>query len=126
MLAKQFIKNPDAKGSGYFFYDLNTKINYKFSDKDRLFLSGYFGRDVFGFKNPDFKISIPWGNATATARWNHLFTDKLFLNTSLIYNSYHFLIDIAQSDFEVQLFSGIHDYNAKVDFDYYNSANHHL
>ena len=66
-------------GSGYYFYDLTTKINYRISDKDRLYLSGYFGRDVFNFANTknDIGIEIPWGNATTSLRWNHLFNDKL-------------------------------------------------
>ena len=74
-------------GSGYYFYDLTTKINYRLSDKDRLYLSGYFGRDVFSFANADngFAIEIPWGNATGSLRWNHLFNDKLFMNTSVIF-----------------------------------------
>src|SRR4030095_14359677 len=73
-------------GSGYYFYDLNTKVNYRFSNKDRLYLSGYFGRDVFDFKNSQrsFQANIPWGNATATLRWNHVFNRKLFANTTLV------------------------------------------
>ncbi|MFT4023374.1 MAG: TonB-dependent receptor [Flavihumibacter sp.] len=80
-LVKPFVPSSSAfHGSGYYFYDLNTKVNYKFSDKDRLYLSGYFGRDVFDFNNTQrsFKANIPWGNATATVRWNHLFHPKLF------------------------------------------------
>src|SRR5688572_19426206 len=67
-------KSSQFYGSGYYFYDLNTKVNYKFSEKDRLYLSGYFGRDVFDFNNSRraFRANIPWGNATATLRWNHV------------------------------------------------------
>lgn len=121
------IKNADEfAGTGYFFYDLNAKVNYRFSDKDHIYFSGYFGRDVFYFKNQDFKLSIPWGNATATARWNHLFNSKLFLNTSAIYNSYHFQIGATQSNFTINLFSGIHDFNGKMDFDYYPNVRNHI
>ena len=84
-LTKPFVKQgTQFYGSGYYFYDLNTKINYKFSDKDRLYLSGYFGRDVFDFKNgkQSLNIKIPWGNATGTLRWNHVFNKKLFANTT--------------------------------------------
>ena len=70
---------------GYFFYDLTAKLNWRLSDKDRLYLSSYFGRDVFTFNNQDldFIFNVPWGNATASLRWNHLFNDKLFNNTLL-------------------------------------------
>jgi outer membrane cobalamin receptor len=87
VLSKPFLNNDNAfSGSGYYFYDLTTKVNYKISDKDRLYLSGYFGRDVFSFNNSDngIGIEIPWGNATSSLRWNHLFNDKLFMNTSLL------------------------------------------
>lgn len=117
-----------TKGSGYYFYDLNTKLNYKISEKDRLFLSGYFGRDVFTFKSKKsgFNIKIPWGNATACFRWNHLFSNKLFLNTSLIYSDYNFESDIRQSAFAFRLYSGVRDYNAKVDFSWYPDAQNHV
>ena len=116
----------DLKGSGYYFYDLNAKVNYRFSDKNRLYLSGYFGRDVFSFKNNDFNISIPWGNATATLRWNHVFNPKLFFNASAIYNSYHFQTTATQANFTIDLFSGIQDYSTKYDFDYYLNQHHHI
>ena len=113
-------------GSGYYFYDLTTKINYRVSDKDRLYLSGYFGRDVFDFANSDngFAVQIPWGNATGSLRWNHLFNDKLFMNTSLVFSDYRFEFNIAQSDFEFKIFSGINDWNTKVDFLYQPNQRH--
>jgi hypothetical protein len=80
-LGEPFVeKDSRVYGNKYYFYDLNLKVNYRLNDKDRLFLSGYFGRDVFKFNSPttDFSFKIPWGNATATARWNHLFS-KNFL-----------------------------------------------
>ena len=113
-------------GSGYYFYDLTSKINYRVSDKDRLYLSGYFGRDVFCFANSDngFAIEIPWGNATGSLRWNHLFSDKLFMNTSIIFSDYRFEFNLAQSDFEFKIFSGINDWNTKVDFLYQPNQRH--
>lgn len=119
--------NPFA-GSGYYFYDLTTKINYRISDKDRLFLSGYFGRDVFNFSDASsgFGIEIPWGNATTSLRWNHLFNDKLFMNTSLIFTDYRFEFNIAQSDFEFKIFSGINDWNHKTDFLYVPNQKHEI
>jgi hypothetical protein len=128
-LVKPFIpKSSQFSGSGYYFYDLNTKVNYRISDKDRLYGSGYFGKDVFDFNNSrrSFKANIPWGNATATIRWNHVFNKKLFSNTTLVYNSYNFAFNAAQSNFNIKLASGIKDYTAKVDFDYYPAPQHKL
>ena len=128
-LMKPFIKpTANAYGSGYYFYDLNTKINYRFSDKDRLFLSGYFGRDVFNYanKNVGFNVRIPWGNATATARWNHLFNDKLFMNVSAIFSKYNFEFAATQEEFEFALASGITDWNLKTDFFYLPNYRHSI
>jgi TonB dependent receptor-like, beta-barrel/CarboxypepD_reg-like domain/TonB-dependent Receptor Plug Domain len=128
-LIKPFIsKSSSFAGSGYYFYDLNAKVNYIFSDKNRLYLSGYFGKDVFDFKSSEqtFDAHIPWGNSTATLRWNHVFNDKLFANTSLIYNNYQFLFGATQNDFNFQLSSGIKDANAKMDFDYFMNPKHHI
>jgi hypothetical protein len=129
LLVKPFIpKSNSFYGSGYYFYDLNAKINYKFSEKDRLYLSGYFGRDKFDFNNAkrSFKTDIPWGNSTATLRWNHVFSKKLFSNTSLIYNDYKFDFGGSQNDLSLKLSSGIKDLNAKTDFDFYATPEHKL
>lgn len=128
-LAKPFIKKTsDYYGSGYFFYDLNAKVNYEFSEKDHLYLSGYFGRDKFNFNNAkrSFQTEIPWGNSTATIRWNHVFNKKLFANTTLVYNDYQFALKGKQNDFNINLSSGIRDLNAKTDFDYYASPEHKI
>jgi hypothetical protein len=115
-------------GSGYYFYDLNAKMNYKFSDKDRVFLSGYFGRDAFNYRNSaaNFNVSIPWGNSTAVLRWNHLFNDQLFVNTSAIFTDYQFSFGASQSGFDFKLFSGIRDWNGKMDFCYYPNTRHEI
>jgi hypothetical protein len=129
ILAKPFINDTSVfSGSGYYFYDLNAKINYRLSDKDRVFVSGYFGRDVFTFKNTenDIEMDIPWGNATASLRWNHLFNDKLFVNTTAIFSDYQFDINIKQNDYRLKLFSGITDYNLMTDFNYFPNINHKL
>lgn len=126
-LVRPFINSgSNLYGSGYYFYDLNTKMNFKLSPKDRLFISGYFGRDVFTFKNKQraFNTDIPWGNTTATVRWNHIFNNKLFSNTSLVYNDYQFRFDALQNDFRIALSSGIRDLNAKVDFDFFPRPEH--
>jgi hypothetical protein len=129
LLVKPFVsEKSDFYGSGYYFYDVNAKVNYIFSEKDRLYLSGYFGRDVFTYRNArrSFKADIPWGNSTATLRWNHVFSRKLFSNTTLVYNDYAFSFGAAQNDFNIKLSSGIHDWNAKTDFDFYASPQHKL
>ena len=116
-----------GKGSGYFFYDLTAKINYKISDKDRLYLSGYMGKDIFSYENLDrgFKVRFPWGNKTASLRWNHLFNNQLFCNSSIIFTDYNYEFGIEQSHFQFKISSGIKDINAKFDFSYLpNSKNH--
>jgi TonB dependent receptor/CarboxypepD_reg-like domain/TonB-dependent Receptor Plug Domain len=126
-LAKGFVKESSAFfGSGYYFYDLNAKMNYRIDNKNRIYASGYFGKDKFTFRNArqSFKANIPWGNSTATLRWNHVFHSKLFANTSLVYNDYNFEFGASQNDFKVKLASGIRDYTAKIDFDYYPITNH--
>lgn len=128
-LTKPFIsRSSQFFGSGYYFYDLNAKVNYKFSEKDRLYLSGYFGRDVFDFVNGQrsLDVNIPWGNATGTLRWNHVFNNKLFSNTTLVYNDYNFTFRAAQSNFQIKLASGIRDVNLKQDFDWYPFSDHKI
>lgn len=128
-ITKPFIKKSSQfYGSGYYFYDLNAKLNYKFSEKDRLYLSGYFGRDVFDFVNgrQSLDVNIPWGNATGTLRWNHVFNKKLFGNTTAVYNDYNFSFSAAQETFAVKLASGIRDVSLKQDFDFYGFSNHKI
>lgn len=127
VLARPFI-NPESNfaGSGYFFYDLNTKMNWKISNKDKLFLSGYFGRDVFNFSSAQagFTTRIPWGNATASLRWNHLFSDKLFWNTIATYSDYQFAFEASQDDFEFGVSSGIEDVGFKSQLSWFPSLRH--
>ncbi len=98
------------------FYDLNLKTNYRLNENNRLFLSGYFGRDSFKFGN-SFKTS--YGNFSGNLRWNHIFNDKLFSNFSLIYSKYDYDIGFTLEDFD--WVSSINNYNAKYDFKYYLS-----
>jgi TonB-dependent receptor-like protein/carboxypeptidase-like protein len=102
--------------SQLYFYDLNAKANYIFGDKDRLYLSGYFGRDVLSQSNV---AGINWGNTTATLRWNHLFSSKLFSNTSLIYSDYDYKINVNQSGNNFNIFSQIRDWNIKEELQWY-------
>lgn len=108
----------------YYFYDLNAKANFDLGEKDKLFISGYFGRDVFGFSSGIFGIDFNWGNATSTVRWNHIFSPKLFLNTSLIYSDYDYTISNQFSNISFNVGSQIRDYHAKMDFDYIPSNEH--
>jgi hypothetical protein len=89
VLAKPFLKS-DLKKSQAFFYDLTAKVNYKLNDNNRLFLSGYFGRDVFSSSSMNF--GFDWGNATATVRWNHIFNKKLFFNLTNYYSNYNYVL----------------------------------
>lgn len=127
VVSKPFL-NENVKGTGYYFYDANLKANYRLGKKDRIYLSGYFGRDVFTFnsKDSEFSLHMPWGNATGTVRWNHQFNDKLFLNTTAVYNDYNFEFSGGQQNIDIKLASGIRDWNFKTDLDYYAAFGHHF
>ncbi|HET8572823.1 MAG TPA: TonB-dependent receptor [Edaphocola sp.] len=127
VLSKPFIKGK-MKGTGYYFYDLNLKADLIAGKKDHIFLSGYFGKDVFTFhsKGGTFNVHIPWGNATASMRWNHQFGPKLFLNTTAIFNDYRFAFNGEQNDFNIGFRSAIRDWTGKVGFDYYPGPRHHI
>lgn len=127
-VAQPFLKGTNFEGTNYYFYDLNLKANYVISNKDRLFLSGYFGRDVMNLNNPDRGINfkLNWGNATGTVRWNHLFNDKLFMNAMFIFNDYDFLSGGSQDQFSFKLESGVRDWGGKVSFSYYPNPKHNI
>lgn len=119
--ADLFLKLSDQfKDNQLYFYDLNTKFNYRFSDKDQLFVSGYFGRDVLGLNN---RFGIDWGNSTATIRFNHLFNDKLFSNTSLIYSNYDYNINITNNANPFSILSRVRDWNIKQELQYFANNN---
>ncbi|MCP9767870.1 hypothetical protein EGI22_08090 [Lacihabitans sp. LS3-19] len=124
ILAKPFLNN-DLKNSRFYFYDFTAKTNYKINDKNTVFLSGYFGRDVFG---ADFGFN--WGNSTTSFRWNHVFNNKLFLNTTVFYSNYDYSLDSDlkdennQDSFEWK--SNILNYSIKPDFNYYINAKNTL
>lgn len=127
VISKPFL-NEEFKNNGYYFYDANIKANYKLGDKDRLYLSGYLGRDVFNFsgESGSFNARIPWGNKTATLRWNHEWSPKLFMNMTAIYNDYDFELQAKQASLDLRFLSAIQDYGGKVDFDYYLNNNHSI
>ena len=101
-----------------YFYDLNTKLSYNLNENNRLFLSGYFGRDVFKISE---SFGNTFGNTTVNLRWNHLFSDKLFSNLSFIYSDYYFGLELSFVEFKFD--SGIRNYNLKYDFTHYFSEN---
>lgn len=120
---------------GYFFHDFNAKVNYDLNAKNRLFLSGYFGKDKFyaKFNNGIYgsnKASMDWGNATATLRWNHLWTSRLFSNTSFIFTNYTLGIGYEEhynnDDFTLKYSSGIRDLSVKHDFDFAPGPDHFM
>ncbi len=107
-----------------YFYDLNTKLNYIFSDKDRLYLSGYFGRDVFEIND---LFGFDWGNATGSLRWNHLFSDKLFSNFTFVFSDYTYTLGTAEdAEFNFRLKSTIQDYHFKNQYNYYLSSKNEI
>jgi len=112
-----------VKGSSLYFYDLNAKANYHFDSNNAVFLSGYFGKDVIGLKNT---FGTNWGNTTGTIRFNHIFSSKLFSNTSLIYSNYNYVIQSYQTDQSFKATSKITDLNFKEDFQYSASDSHHI
>jgi len=117
--ADMFLKlssDPLKKNTKLYFYDLNAKANYKLNEKNRIFLSGYFGSDVFKFD--DF-FNTDWGNKTGTLRWNHVFGNKLFLNSSFIFSNYDYSIGYNISGNLIEISSGIMDMNLKEDFQYF-------
>lgn len=145
--------NDNNLTAGYYFYDLNAKISHKFSDKDRLYLSAYFGDDVVyanfrnryrDFKNQTeenrLKIDWNWGNVITALRWNHIINNKLFLNTTATYTRYRFNMDVgttlnqtiknppSKTSFYTNLGyrSGIQDYALKADFDYNPNPTHDI
>lgn len=129
---------------GYYFYDLNAKVNWDFGRKNKLYVSGYAGRDKFHLKQKDEYIindqgdkvtnemsaALTWQNTTGTMRWNHIFNDKLFSNTSLITTKYNLTIGTEEkydnSNYSLSYISAIRDYSAKTDFLYYISPIHTL
>lgn len=117
-------KNEGVQDNRLYFYDVNAKINHTFNENNRIYLSGYFGRDIF--KNPFANMKL--GNSTATARWNHLFSQRLFSNFTTIYSRYEYGLGAANED-EPNSFlwtSKLQDFQVKGDFTFYPSTNHTL
>lgn len=117
--------------SNYNFYDINAKLNFKITSNDRIYVSFYKGNDFTRYsKNPttdnaiDYQVNF--GNQASAIRWNHLFTPKLFFNTSVVYNDYHHQVNAIQNQFYAELYSGIRDVELKTNFNYYPNVNHKI
>lgn len=115
--AHLFLPLFDIENKAY-FYDLNTKLNFKINEKNNIFLSGYFGRDVFSLKD---SFVNTYGNSVGNLRWNHLFSDKLFSNLSLIYSDYYYGLKLDFVGFNWK--SGIQNFNLKYDLKHYVNRN---
>ena len=130
LLARPFMEANER--GGYYFYDLNAKVNHVFSDRNRVFLSTYLGDDRLYFKDEgttDFGLG--WGNLTSTLRWNHLASERLFVNTTLLFSRYRFQIDASSTNqdddtFSLNYDSGITDLSAQVDADFAVNPTHYL
>jgi len=151
ILAQPIIRSMgNGTSGGYYFYDINSKFNYIFSDTNRLFLSIYWGNDKAYSKYKDKyidqgtsyenkeKASLGWGNMITAIRWNHLFNPKLFSNVTATFSRYRFQVGlesnnqqndngtISNSEYAYKYFSGIYDFAGKIDFDYHPSPNHNI
>ncbi|MCX8081289.1 MAG: TonB-dependent receptor [Bacteroidia bacterium] len=128
VIAKPWLEKTDFKGTSYFFYDMNLKWNYILNEKNKIYLSGYYGKDVFQFNSVEDFIDtrIPWGNATLSARWNHIFNSKLFSNLTFAFSDYNFKFEAFQDDFEGKFFSGIRDFGLKYDLYIYPNSRHNI
>ncbi len=147
LIKKGFEENDSEGIAGYYFYDFNGKINHKFSDKDRLYFSVYTGKDKFYVEEKyddtfnsgevstnETEFGLGWGNITSALRWNHLWTNKLFSNTTITFSRYEFDTKIRDKygsandfeDFRISYLSGIDDVAAKIDFDYVPDPDHFI
>ena len=151
ILARPIIKSSFQQGggdgvAGYYFYDMNAKVNHRFSDRDRLFISFYSGRDVFYFQSEENydgdtyaqDIGFGWGNITTAIRYNRVWGNRLFSNTTLTYSQYNFNTNGSEEDtytsqgqtitegFSINYDSGIRDLAARIDFDFVPNPNHFI
>lgn len=114
--ADLFLKtDKQYKDNQLYFYDLNAKINYELGKKDKLYLSGYFGKDVLNY---NIQFGLLWGNGTGTLRWNHIFNSRLFSNTSLIFSNYSYAFTVKNGTNDIRIFSQIRDWSLKQDYQY--------
>lgn len=110
----------------YYFYDLNGKASFELGPDDKLFFTGYYGNDVFGFKNKGFNFDFDWGNKVAALRWNHRYSSRLYSNTTVSVSDYQYGIQNKIDSRGFKMGSSIRDYSLRVDFDYQPDTAHAL
>lgn len=114
--ADMFLRLEDKyKDNQLYFYDLNAKLNYELGRKDKLFVSAYFGRDVLDYNK---QFGLLWGNGTGTMRWNHIYSSRLFSNTSFVFSNYNYEFKVRNGTNDIRIFSQIRDWNLKQDYQY--------
>ncbi len=117
-------ENPDIAGTTLYFYDFNGKLNYKFNDRTRIYLSAYWGRDVLGFND---LFNFGWGNVTTTLRLNHIINEKLFMNVTGVYSDYTYNIGTPEDQQpSFNLDSRIRNYIVNTNFTWYANNNHEV
>jgi len=121
-------KDSPFKNAKFYFYDLNAKVNYIINDKHRIFIGGYYGSDVYGFKSRSGHMSslFSWSNGAASVRWNYIISPKLFLNTSATFSDYQFKTEMKQSVYNFAISSGIRDYSLRSELTYLPNPNHYV
>jgi len=129
ILIQPFLKaTSPLKGMGFYFYDLNAKFNVIINEKHRLYFGAYYGNDVYGFQSASKQTicKFRWGNATTSARWNYIISDKLFLNTSATFSYYDFGTEMGMDVFNFKLKSGIRDYGLKSELTWLPTPKHNI
>jgi hypothetical protein len=122
--ADMFLKATEKfKDNILYFYDLNMKANYTINEKNKIYLSGYFGKDELGLGDA---FGIDWGNKTGTIRWNKILSNRLFLNTSVIYSDYNYNVKLKNGETNFNINSNIKDLNIKQDYTFYANPKNNL
>lgn len=116
-------KDENVNKSKLYFYDLNAKMNYRLNDNNTLYISGYFGLDEMAYSD---LFSFDWGNKTATIRWNHIFNERLFSNTTFVYSDFSYNVNVSGSNTDFVISSLINNYNFKQDFSFYTNNRHNF
>jgi hypothetical protein len=121
-------KDNPMKGTDFYFYDINAKFNVVINPRHRLYFGAYYGHDVYGFKSMagQTKMSFKWGNAAASARWNFIIANRLFLNTSATFSYYNFGTEMVISPYSFGLVSGVRDYGLKSELTWIPTPQHNL
>ena len=121
-------KDSPMKGTDFYFYDINAKFNIVVNQRHRLYFGAYYGRDVYGFKSQSqmTKMNFNWCNAAASARWNYIIANRLFLNTSATFSYYDFGTEMRIDPYFFQLFSGVRDYSLKSELTWIPTPKHNI